>query len=99
MLSTKCTHKSTKMHGSYYKTLAHHNIVLSRYKQPNKPLVSTHSILGNKRDSFTVSWKGGQPLPQQGWKAASFHEKGRRRKKGVSWSTNEAQPKNYHNLS
>ena len=82
MLSTKCTHKSTEMHGSYYKSVAHHDIVLSWYKQPNTTLAPTHSILGSKQDSFTVSWKGSQALAQQEWEGASYHEKGKRRKKG-----------------
>jgi metal-dependent HD superfamily phosphatase/phosphodiesterase len=34
-----------QMHGTYYKILVHHDIVLSLYKQPNKTLASTHSII------------------------------------------------------
>ena len=99
MLSNKCRHEDTKMHASYYKTLAHHDIVLSWYKQSNTTLTSTHSMSNNIRNPFYVSWKGGKPLPQQRWKGASCHKKGRRRKKRAKLVTDEAQPESFHNLS
>ena len=55
MLSSRCTHGSTKMHGSCYESLAHHNIVLSWYKQPNTTLTSTHSMSNNKQNLYPAN--------------------------------------------